>query len=395
MSKNTIKLFVIAGEASGDVLGGKLLKNIKDEIKDNPDFAGKQLKISGVGGPDLEKEGLKSIFDMSELSLMGFFEIIPHIPKLIRRINQTTQEIIKFQPDIVITIDAPDFCFRVIKKLQQYQISQRIKKIHFIAPTVWAYRAKRAKKIAKLFDLLLVILPFEPPYFKKYGLKTKFIGHPIVENYTLIKNSNFREKYKIDTTNKIICLTPGSRIGEIKRIFPEMIKAIQIIQKTHKNLTICLPIIARTKGIISKISQNYNFKSIIIDQEDKIELFNNTDLALAKSGTNTLEIALYKIPMIIAYKTNALTYFILRRLVKVKFANIINLILNRELIPEMLQDNCKAEKIAQKLEQLMTNKEKQEEQIKESQEILKTLGLNSKEQPSKKAAIEILYHFNL
>ena len=390
MSQNIIKLFIIAGEASGDVLGGKLLQNIKNEIKSNPDFNNKNLEISGIGSTNLEKQGLKSIFDMSELSLMGFFEIIPHIPKLIKRINQTTQEIIDFQPDILVTIDSPDFCFRVIKKLRKHKISDNIKKIHFVAPTVWAYRPKRAEKIAKLFDLLLVILPFEPPYFEKYGLKTKYIGHPITENYTIVKNDNFKDKYKINNNKQIICLTPGSRIGEIKRVFPQMIKAMQIIEKKHKNFTICIPIIKKTEDVIKKIASQYKFNAILVEQEDKIKLFHNSDLALAKSGTNTLEMSLYKIPMIIAYKANSLTYFILKRLVKVKFANIINLILNKELIPEMLQNNCQADKIAQKLEELINNKEKQEEQIEQSQEILEILGLNAKESPSKKAAMQCL-----
>ncbi len=169
-----------------------------------------------------------------------------------------------------------------------------------------------------------------------------------------------------------------------------MIKAMQIIEKKHKNFTICIPTIKRTEDIIKKIASQYKFNAILIEQEDKIKLFHNSDLALAKSGTNTLEISLYKIPMIITYKANSLTYFILKRLVKVKFANIINLILNKELIPEMLQNNCQSDKIAQKLEELINNKEKQQEQIDQSQKILEVLGLNATESPSKKAAIQCM-----
>lgn len=389
MDKNTIKIFIIAGEASGDVLGGKLIFKIKEEIQNNPKFSGKKLEIFGVGGQNMSDQGLKSLFDMSELSLMGFVEILPHLPKLIKRINQTAKKIIDIKPDIVVTIDSPDFCFRVIKKLNKNPISKEIKKIHFVAPTVWAYREKRAQKIAKLFDLLLVILPFEPPYFEKYGLKTAFVGHPITENKVNVQN-NFRQKFNIKNDEILICLTPGSRMGEIKRIFPEMIAAMNILSEKYQNLVIAIQTTKKTKIVIKEHLNQFQSKAILVDTQDKIELFSSANFAIAKSGTNTLEMAMYKLPMIVTYKVNFLTYCLVKMMIKIKFANLINLILNREIIPEMIQQNCSGPKLAEKLEYLIKNPTIQKNQIEEAQKVLKILGMDSEESPSSKAAKAIL-----
>lgn len=387
---NKIKIFVIAGEASGDVLGGKLIAKIKEEIANNSNFKGKKSEFIGVGGQNMIKEGLNSLFDMSELSLMGFFEILPHLPNLIKRINQTAQKIIDEKPDVVVTIDSPDFCFRVIKKLNKNPITKKIKKVHFVAPTVWAYREKRAQKIAKLFDLLLVILPFEPPYFNKYGLKTKFIGHPITENKVEIKNNDFRKKYKIAKDQILLCLTPGSRVGEVKRILPEIYGAVNILSKKYHNLSTAIAITPKTKDLVEEKLGEFDVKPILVEEEDKLKLFDSANFALAKSGTNTLEMAMYELPMVVTYKTNPLTYFLLKMMVKIKFVNLINLILNKEVIKEMLQNDCESQKLANELDLLIKNKDFAQNQVKESQSALKMLGLGLGKNPSQKAAKEVL-----
>ena len=200
MLQKPIKFFIIAGESSGDMIGAKLIKEIKT-------FFNKEDKLHfiGIGGENMKDQGLNSIFNMNDINLMGFFEIIPHIPKLLIRINQTVKQIIQEKPDYLITIDSPDFCFRVMKLLQKKvnknpnlkEKFTNLKKSHIIAPSVWAYREKRAQKISKFYNLLLAILPFEPPYFEKYGLKTVFIGNPAVEkipNYS--KKSELRLKFR-------------------------------------------------------------------------------------------------------------------------------------------------------------------------------------------------------
>lgn len=378
------KFFIIAGEASGDLLGSKIINEIKLQ---NPHSV-----FLGVGGKLMKESGLKSIFPMEELSVMGFFEVLPHIPKLIKRINFTAQEIINQKPDYIITIDSPDFCFRVIKKVNSLT---KAKKIHLIAPSVWAYREGRAKKIAKLYDLLLAILPFEPPYFEKYGLKTIFIGHPIVEDapdfaQKKIINSNFRSSKKIQEDDIIIYLTPGSRISEVKKIFPEFIGAINLLSKEFSNLKIIIPFVGRTKDLIEQLSKNLQVEYFLIDNFEKKDAMFSSNYALAKSGTNTIEISLYKIPMIIAYKVNFITYLILKFLVKIKYANLINLIMNKEVITEMLQIDCEPKKLFLKLRELISKNNIAELQIKESEEALKIMGLGNKDNPIKKSVKAIL-----
>ena len=386
---NKIKIFLIAGEPSGDVLGGKLIAAIKKQLGNT-----KEIELLGVGGPKMEEQGLKSIFSINQLSLMGFAEILPHIPKLLNLIKNTANLIIQEQPDLVITIDAPDFCFRVIKKIKKNPAADKIKKIHFIAPTVWAYRPGRAKKIANLFDLLLVILPFEPPYFERHGLKTIFIGHPIVEDVIKSDGTDFRIRHKIKTDDILVCLTPGSRSGEVKRILPEMIGAINILTKKYHNLKVAIPALDKTYEIIKEHLTEFKVEAILTNQSEKNEIFYASNFAIAKSGTNTIELAIAQLPMIVVYKANYLTYSIIKLLSKVKFANLINLILNKEVIPEMIQPNCKAEKLAKKLDILISNPNAGEKQITESKPALKLLGLGLEQKSSDKAAKAILELIN-
>ncbi len=400
------KFFIIAGEASGDLLGSKLMQELKIEL------AAKncQAEFVGVGGKLMQEQGLASIFPMEELSIMGFLEVVPHIPKLLRRINQTGSKIIDINPDFVITIDSPDFCFRVMKKLKSRINSEDLcvpcsgfgkpykanfKKIHLIAPSVWAYREGRAAKIAKLYDLLLAILPFEPPYFEKYNLKTVFIGHPIVEkapdfSKKEILNLEFRAKYKIAPSDVVLCVTPGSRNGEVKRIFPEFISAINLLLEKKPNLKIVIPLVDKTRALVSEMAKEIKSEYFLIEKDDKESTFFAADFALAKSGTNTVEFSLYRLPMLIAYKINFITHFLVKMMIKIKYANLINLISNKEVIPEMLQKDCEGQKIFMKLENLINDKNLAQKQIDESQLALRMMGYESVEKSSTKAAKEIL-----
>jgi|TARA_Y100000389_G_scaffold204643_1_gene258540 lipid-A-disaccharide synthase len=398
MIEKPIKFFIIAGESSGDIIGGKLIAEIKEHFSKN-----NQPEFIGIGGANMQEQGLESIFPMSDLNIMGFFEIIPHIPKILFRINQTINKILYEKPDYLITIDSPDFSFRVLDKLLKKIKNNpkftnnfaKLKKTHIIAPSVWAYRKKRAQKIAKLYNLLLAILPFEPPYFEKYGLKTIFIGNPIIEkipNYT--KKSELRLKFQSQNNIKkndfVILMTPGSRISEVKRIMPEFINALNLMYQENTNIMSVILVTDKTRKVASQLAKKLQCNYSLISSTDKdIALF-SADFALAKSGTNTIELALYKIPMIIAYKVNILTYLILKPLIKVKYVNILNLILNKKIITELIQENCNAKLIFEELRHLMLNKEVCERQISDSEFALDILGLNSAKSPSNKAAAEIL-----
>ena len=374
------KICIIATEPSGDVLASKLIAELKAIFP--------LANYSGVGGNLMIDQGFSSIFPMEDLALMGIVEILPHLPKILKRISQTVNYIKEYNPQIVISVDSPDFSFRVIKKIQNIK---SIKKVHLIAPSVWAYREGRAKKISKIYDLLLAILPFEPPYFEKYGLKTIFIGHPIIEknpdfsNANLIKE-NFRSINKISSDDFLLCLTPGSRNSEVKKIFPEMIKAVNELYQEKTNLKIAIPIVKKTQDLVRSLSNKINAPHFIIeDQEQKNSLYLSCDFAIAKSGTNTVEFSLYKIPIIICYKVNLLTYLILKTLIKIKYANLLNLILNREIIPELLQNDCNSQNIHKELKRFIDDKNLSLKQINDTQKALEMIGLNSNISASKKA----------
>lgn len=373
------KIYIIAGEASGDAIGAKLIRSLKKKNKD--------IQIFGIGGTRMQAEGFQSLFPMSELSLMGFVEILPHLPNLISRINQTVDDIRKTNPDAVITIDSPGFCFKVVEKIQ----NEAMKLIHYVAPTVWAYKPERAAKVARLYDHQLLILPFEPPYFDAAGIANSFVGHPICEDFEQIPDREiFRKKYNIASDEKLLCIMPGSRITEINRLMPVFIGAISRIIVKMPDIKIVIPTLKHLRSQIEKSTEK--FKNIIItdDINEKMEAFAASDAALVKSGSGALELAFAKVPMVVGYKINPISYWLIKRLVKVKFANIVNLILDREVIPELIQDNFTADKAAEKTLELLQNADQRINMINSYDEAIARLGANNKNKPSDKAASIIL-----
>jgi len=346
------KFFIIAGESSGDLLGGELIKELKKQYP--------SASFLGVGGELMQEQGLLSIFPITDLMIMGFAEVLPHLLKILARIKQTVLAIENNRPDYLITIDSPDFCFRVVKKIANNKNLATIKKVHLVAPSVWAYRPKRAKKIAKIYDLLLALLPFEPPYFTKYNLKTVFIGHPLLEkmpSQEQIKQNNlqFRQENNISQQQTVLLVTPGSRMAEVHYLLPIFIEVINLIQQQITDLVVILPVTTKTQKIVVEMSGKIKSKCIFINHQQKDLAFSASNYALAKSGTNTLEIAIHQIPMVVAYKTNIISYLIIKSLVKIKFANLLNLLQNKEIIPELLQNNCQADKIFFALNNLISN----------------------------------------
>jgi len=373
------KIYIIAGESSGDIYGAGLIESLTK-------ITNGDVEIYGVGGKNMEKKGLRSLFDMSEISIMGFWEIIPHIPKVLGFINKTVEHILKVEPDVVVTIDSPGFCCRVAKKLK----GKGIKLVHYVAPTVWAYKPKRASKFAKLFDHLLVILPFEPPYFKKVGLPCTYIGHPITET-NLPENTDFRKKYMMTPDHKIMCVMPGSRITEVKKHMKPFVETILMLQKSLPNLRVVFPVVSHLKELIENEMRGKNIEYIITETNDeKFNAFYAANVALVKSGTGTLEVAMAKCPMVVAYKVGFISHLIIKSMVKIRFANLINIIANREIIPELLQNQCNYVSLSARLLELINNKDAAKKQTRHSMEILQQLGLGDKEKPSEKAARTIL-----
>jgi len=377
-------LYLIAGEASGDLLGGKLMSALKQRHSN--------LRFSGLGGTKMRAQGLDSLFDNRELSLMGFAEVLPHIRKLKARMRQVADDIIAKQPDSVVTIDSPGFNFRLVKMLRESGQCKNIKFLHYVAPTVWAYKPKRAAKIAKLFDKLLVLLPFEPPYFEKEGLATKFVGHPVLEDdYTHADSYAFREKHGILPNDPILLLLPGSRPTEIRRHLEVFLETLEQLTARFGNLTEVIIVPSNmVEEIESHLTDWPGHPVIISGQEEKHDAFSAATVALVKSGTITLELACAQVPMVVTYRVSPITAWLLRRMIKVKFASLVNLLLKREVIPELLQEHCTPELLAQKLSGFLANSDKGEQQVQEAQEALAMLIPESGHKPSDLAAKEVL-----
>lgn len=323
------KIYIIAGEASGDNIGSKLMKAIRLQ---NPN-----VEFYGIGGEKMQEQKMNLLFPAKELSVMGFLEVLPHIFKFLKFIKQTIEDIIRIQPDVVITIDSPGFCFRVAKAVKE-KIKGKL--VHYVAPTVWVYKPERAKKIAKIYDHLLVILPFEPEYFLKEGLATTFVGHPAIEDLEIQDKDIFRNKYKIPQDNLLVCLAPGSRKQEVKRLLPIFLESIQYLsKKVTQNITVVIPVKEYLKKMIEE-GLDKALDIILVEEKDKESLFSSCNIALTKSGTITTELAFYQMPMVVGYKISPISYWLLKRMVIGKYATILNVLADKELVPELLQDKC-------------------------------------------------------
>ncbi len=383
-------IYFIAGEASGDYIGGKILSQLK-EMKPN-------IKIHGIGGSNMQEQGLKSLFPMSHLSVMGFIEIIPKIFKFLKLIEQTIDDIINKNPELLITIDSPGFNERVARGVKKR--NPKIKLLHIVAPSVWAYKASRAKKYAGIFDHLLTLLPFEPPYFQKHGLATTYIGHPILEqNFPRLSADDIqhmRSKFgiKIAPESKVIAITPGSRAGEIEKHMSILVDSLNIVAASYDFTALIVQV---NENHIKRINAHLvlsKFKYKIVTE--KLEAFAVSDLAIAKSGTNTLEIAACRTPQIVFYKVNFISYLIIRALFKAKFVSLINIVAGKEIIPEYIQHEFNKDNIAGSVIDYFIDNLRGKSQVKSALTSLEKMGFSEdhKNIPSKVAAEKIINIIN-
>ncbi|XVN43182.1 MAG: lipid-A-disaccharide synthase [Candidatus Rickettsia vulgarisii] len=394
------KIYLIAGEMSGDFIGSHLMASLKNlyELK------GEEISFAGVGGRLMEEAGLEnSLFPIKKINMMGFFEIIPHIFQIIKLINITVNDIIQQKPDLLITIDSLGFTYRVAKKVRKSNPNLKI--LHIVAPSVWAYKPSRALKYAKIYNYLFALLPFEPPYFHKVGLDCRYIGHPIMEQnfYSAEDKGRLRRELILSegipnlndisvatqiaalTSSKILCVTCGSRKGEIIRHMPVFTKAINIVASKFPDLVVIFVIADPAhrqliESFLTQASFNYYFST------DRLKVFAASDAALAKSGTNTLEIAASGTPMVVAYKVNILSYLLIKFLIKIKYVSLINIIAGKEILPELIQFDCTESKIATGLISLLSDQKRANIQLEESEKIFMELGFKSANSPSDIAA---------
>jgi len=337
------KIFVLAGEASGDILGAQLMEVLRTQ----------QAQFIGVGGPLMEEQGLESLMPMSELCVMGLWEVLWQLPRLITLVNAVVEEIENEQPDVVVTIDLPDFNFQVAKRLKKRGIYTG-KIVHYVAPSVWAWRPGRAKNIAQFLDGIMCLFPFEPEYFEKHKLPAKYVGHPIIRHDHKLKASAFREAYDIKADDFVFGLYLGSRQSEIQRHQEVFRDAVNFMLEQNPNVQILLPTLEEVEYDAYEATKGLKVSPIIVsNSKDKLEAMRSCDLAMAVSGTVGLELAYMNVPHVIAYKVHPITFIILRLLVKVRFAHLVNILLDKPVVPEFLQGRCKSIKIAEELLRLM------------------------------------------
>ena len=359
---NSPNIYIVAGEPSGDILGDQLIKSLESKFN-SPIF-------NGVGGERMQSNNFTSLFDMSDISIFGIFPVLRKLFFLMNKINDVVKDISQKKPDIIILIDSPDFNHRVAKKVKKYLPDVPI--VCYVAPTVWAWRQGRAKKMSEYFDYLLSVIPFEVNFFEKYGLKTSYVGHPFIEKVKNINDITFSEKYDLDKSKTIIFL-PGSRKSEIERHSPVMVQAIDYLKDQNLNLNI---LIATGQKQLDQIRDYFKDIQIITDDYEKYSLFKKADFACAASGTVTLELGLTETPTIVIYKMDKLTWFFISKMVKVKFVSLVNLILGRESSKELLQDNFNKENLIDELSKLLSDEDGQKKQINDLKEFNAIMNKN-------------------
>jgi lipid-A-disaccharide synthase len=378
----TPTIMLVAGEPSGDALGGQLIEGLKQ-------LTNGHVRVIGVGGTAMRAGGLQSLYPLDDTSVMGLREVVPRIPRILARVRQAADFAAKMRPDITVTIDSPDFTHRVARAIRRK--APDLKLVSYVAPQVWASRADRAKKMATYFDHVLCLLPFEVPFFADAGLKATFVGHPVVERApTAGLGATFRTKHGIAADERVLVLLPGSRLNEIRFLWPVFQEAIERTEAQTGKLRVVVPTVSNVAARVRAHAAAWTHPAIIVeDSAEKFAAFEAADVALAASGTVSTELALSATPMVIGYRVGKLTAMIARRYIRVPFVTLVNLILNRRAIPELIQEDCTAEKLSAELVQLITNAAARVAQVTASAEAVKALGLGD-EKPSLRAARAVL-----
>ena len=367
------KIFVLTGEPSGDKLASTVISKLKNDYSD--------IEYLSVGGSHLKKIGIKSIFELKEITYLGFTSVIFNILKIKKRINQSVDEILKFNPDILFSVDSPDFTLRVAEIVKKR--NPKIKTIHYVAPQVWIWRKNRVKKIKKFIDHILLLFNFEKRYFDEENIKNTFVGHPLIEDIGTNKTdiSNLISKNK-----KIISIFPGSRKSETNVLLPILIEFISLMNKKESNYSFVFHATDENKDYIIDFIKDENLENVdVISNENiKKEVLLNSIFAVCKSGTVSLQVCNSNIPSIVIYKLNFINFMIFKLLVNVKFANIINIINNKEVIPELLQSECNAKEIYNSVSYILKNPSIAKKQLEECNITLD--GIRSKTSSSNEAA---------
>ena len=377
-----MKLFLIAGEPSGDNLGAALMAGLK-ELAPGVEFL-------GVGGPAMEAEGLESRFPMEELSVMGIWEVLPKYRALKARIAETAQAIADARPDALITIDSPDFCLRVARRARA--LNPDLRTIHYVAPSVWAWRPGRARKMAEVVDHVLAILPFEPPLMQAAGMSCDFVGHPIVSEPLASEAEAlaFRAAHDIAPDQPLILCLPGSRRSEVSRLGPRFDEAMIRLRDRMPEIRVVMPTVRGVSGLVRDMAKRWPTAPIVVENTtEKRAAFAAADLALAASGTVSLDLAANNVPMVIGYDVAPLSRLIIRMLLKTDTVTLVNLVSDTRAVPEFLGSDCEPGPMSQALFCLLEHPEDRANQIAAMQLTMERLGRGG-EAPGLRAARSVL-----
>ena len=373
-----MKVYLVAGEPSGDKLGAALMAELKN-------FATFDLDYIGVGGPLMEDQGLASLFPIDDIAVIGIGEILAKYNFLKERINNTVDDILRLKPDVLITIDAPEFSLRVARMVRKKIF---VNTIHYVAPTVWAWRPKRAKKMSNYIDHILALFPFEPPYMKREGISCDFVGHPVADEKLPDRRlvNKFRKQYKINENDTLVAFLPGSRHSEVSRLMPIFNTVSSDLTSQRSNIKIVIVAAPTVKKLLEEILKKWASNVILVTNDDlsnnefqklKRIVFASCDIALAASGTVSLELASTKTPMVIAYDMGFLSRIVFWLFIRVNSVNLVNLISNQITIPEFIGNNCKPDKISQALLNELDNPSTQKVAMQRSLDLLRAGEVSS------------------
>jgi lipid-A-disaccharide synthase len=332
-------IFIIAGEPSGDALGGALIAGLRQRTNGN-------LRIAGVGGERMQVAGVASLVPLEDLAVIGVAEVLPRAPLILRRVRETVTAIRALRPDAVVTIDSSGFCWRIAQRLRRR--GDRLPLIHYVAPMVWAWRSGRARRMARWYDHLMTLLPFEPPYFERAGLSCSWVGHPVVESGADRGDAaRFRSMHGLSADELLITALPGSRSAEVRRLLPVFGSAIARLAKEIGPIRVAVPTVATVAAAVGEAVHQWPGRPIVIRRpQEKYDAFAASRAALAASGSVALELARARLPMAVAYRLNPLTEALLERVLKVRQVNLVNLILGEPLVDELLRERCAPDRLA-------------------------------------------------
>ena len=379
MQSGVTLIYLVAGEPSGDVLGGRLMAALK--------AARPELAFAGIGGPHMAKQGLSSLFPMRELAIMGFLEVLPRLRRLRALLHRAAADIALRRPAVLVTIDSPGFTLRLLRLVAPGGVPR----VHYVAPQVWAWREGRVKKFPGLWDRLLCLLPFEPEFFARHGLPARFGGHPVLESGADAGDAaRFRATHALTDDSSILVLMPGSRRGEVRRLLPVFAATLTLLAARVKGLVPVVVVAAAVAETVERAVASWPVRPVVVtDEQGKHDAYAAAAAALTKSGTSTLELAMAGVPMAVAYRVNPLTAAIARRLVRVEFAALVNLLAGRAVVPEFIQAQATSARLADVVHRLLTDDDAASAQRAEFRKVIARLT-PPEGRPSQAAARAVL-----